>query len=473
MSKEIRADYTQQYIFPPCVEDWVAEDHPARFIREFVDALDMSELGIESVEGDDGRPHYAPGLLMKVWVYGYFSRIYSSRKLEKACMDSMSLVWLTGNNAPDHNTLWRFFKNNKKAIRKLFKQGVRIAAKAGLVGMALHALDGTKIKSLASDRSGRHREDLEKALKGLDEAIDELEKRVEQERSAEENSEWRLPAQLCDKKNLRQAVEEALQRMEREDRDHLHPVDEETRMMKCEGATRFAYNAQAVSDADSGLIVAQEVFNEEADAALLVPMLEETAATLGGETARETLADGGYVSGAQIHEARQKEFEILLPVEPKNAGPYHTVNFNHDAQRDVVICPMGEALTFEREKQARHGGHTLRVYRCRCRGACPAAGECSRDKKGRMIEISPYHEAMRAQLAKQRVEGNRLKLKRRGSIIERVFADAKEHRGFRRFTFHGLESVRTQWSLLCTAHNLNKMLRWWREGKLKLAPDGA
>jgi transposase len=89
-----------------------------------------------------------------------------------------------------------------------------------------------------------------------------------------------------------------------------------------------------------------------------------------------------------------------------------------------------------------------------------------------MIEISPYYKAMRAQLAKQRLEENRCKLKRRGGIIERVFADAKEHRRFRRFTFHGLESVRAQWSLLCTAYNLNKMLRWWRDGKLKLAIVG-
>ena len=469
MSKEIRADYTQQYLFPPSVEDWVPADHPARFIREFVDALDMDALGIERNEGDEGRPHYAPDLLMKVWVYGYFSHIYSCRKLEKACMDSLSLVWLTGNNAPDHNTLWRFFKNNKKAIRKLFKQGVKIAADAGLVGMALHALDGTKIKSLASNRSGLHREDLEKALEALDATIDELEKQIERERGAEDDAQWRLPAQLCDTKKLREAVSQALSRMAGESRDHLHPVDEQARMMKCEGTISFAYNAQAMADAGSGLIVAQEVYNEENDAALLVPMLEEAAATLSGGTAEETLADGGYVSGAQIEEAREKEFEILLPVEPKNAGPYHTINFQYDEQRDVVVCPMGEALTFEREKEARHGGYMVRVYRCRCRGACPAASQCSRDKRGRMIEISPHYAAMRAQLAKQRIEENRCKLKRRSGIIERVFAGAKEHMRFRRFTFHGLESVRAQWSLLCVAYNLKKMLLWWRDGKLKLA----
>jgi len=471
MSREIRADYGQQYLLPPCVEDWVPEDHPARFIREFVDALDLSGLGIRQSESGEGRPAYAADLLLKVWIYGYFTRTYSTRKLEKACLDSMSLVWLTGNNAPDHNTLWRFFSNNKKALKKVFKEGVRIAAGAGLVGMALHALDGTKIKALASNCTGQHREQLEETLRELDAAIAKIETGIEKERGAEEDAQWRLPKELCDKHRLREAVAEGLARMEREGKAHLHPLDEDTRMMKCEGKPGFAYNAQAVSDAHSGLIVAQEVFNEENDIALLVPMLEETAATLGGQTAAETLADGGYASGEQIARAREKEFEILLPVEPRNAGPYHSVNFQFDARRDIVTCPLGEALVFEREKEARRG-YTVRVYRCKNKN-CEHRAQCSRDKRGRGIEIAGHHEAVRAQLAKQRLESNRCKLKRRGAIIERVFGSIKEQMGFRRFAFNGADSVRAQWSLLCAVFNLGKMYKVWKKGKLKLAQGTA
>jgi transposase len=104
MGKQIRADYEQILMFPPSVEDWVAKDHPARFIRDFVDSLDLSELGIEIPDSDTGRPPYAPDLLLQVWLYGHFNRIRATCKLEKACLENMGLIWLTGMNAPDHNS---------------------------------------------------------------------------------------------------------------------------------------------------------------------------------------------------------------------------------------------------------------------------------------------------------------------------------------------------------------------------------
>ena len=84
MSREIRADYSQTLMFPPCVEDWVPANHPARFIREVVDAMDLEEMGFKTSEGDDGRPHYAGDMLLKVWLYGYCNRMRSTRGLEKA-----------------------------------------------------------------------------------------------------------------------------------------------------------------------------------------------------------------------------------------------------------------------------------------------------------------------------------------------------------------------------------------------------
>lgn len=117
MVEPIRADYDQILMFPPSVEDWVGPDHPARFIRDFVDSLNLEELGFEIPQLREGRPPFAPELLLKVWLYGYLYRIFSNRKLEKACREHMGLIWLTGMNAPDHSTLSRFFKANKKGIK--------------------------------------------------------------------------------------------------------------------------------------------------------------------------------------------------------------------------------------------------------------------------------------------------------------------------------------------------------------------
>jgi transposase len=119
MASPIAPDYGQQFLLPPALEDWVAADHPARFLREFVDQLDLAALGFALPTAVEGRPPYAPSLLLKIWLYGYYHRIRSTRKLETACREHLSLLWLIGLIAPDHNSLWRFWRDNKKACPDL------------------------------------------------------------------------------------------------------------------------------------------------------------------------------------------------------------------------------------------------------------------------------------------------------------------------------------------------------------------
>jgi transposase len=209
MSYEKRADYRERFLFPPSLEDWVGADHPARFVREMVDAFDLRELGFKTRVAEEGRPNYAADMLLKVWLYGYLMRIRSSRGLERGCRENVGLIWLTGMNEPDHNTLWRFFKENKKALKNVFKQVVRVAAKAELIGLVLHAADGTKIAVRASRRTAWHKTDLEKALRRLDQSIEEMISGVERaERS--EQGEYRLPEELKEQERLREKIKAAL-----------------------------------------------------------------------------------------------------------------------------------------------------------------------------------------------------------------------------------------------------------------------
>src|SRR5580700_8402382 len=181
MAQPIAPDYGQQFLFPPALEDWVPKDHPARFLREFVDELKLADLGFVMPSGDDGRPPYAPSLLLKIWLYGYFHRIRSTRKLETACREHLSLLWLTGLIVPDHNSLWRFWSENKKALREVFQQTVTLAVRTGAVGLALQALDGTKMEAAASSPQGWSKAYMEKLLAQLDAALEESELKVVEE----------------------------------------------------------------------------------------------------------------------------------------------------------------------------------------------------------------------------------------------------------------------------------------------------
>jgi len=185
VSQEIRAKYGQVYRLPPSLEDWVGRDHPARFLRTFVDELDLRDLGFKERKGEDGRPSYAPNLLLKVWLYGYFQRIYGTRPLERACREHMSLIWLTGMHAPDHNTLWRFWRDNKESLRRVFSQAIKVALSWDMISLVLHAVDGTRIRADVSKKGAWH----------LEETLDEAEKQVEAS-EREEIGEYRLPERL-------------------------------------------------------------------------------------------------------------------------------------------------------------------------------------------------------------------------------------------------------------------------------------
>jgi transposase len=410
MSGEIHANYDQVFLLPPSIEDWVGQDHPARFLREFVEALDLRALGFRERPSEEGRPPYSNDLLLKAWLYGYLARIRSTRDLERACREHLSLIWLTGRHEMDHCTLWRFWHANRKALRAVFRSAEKTEA-----------------------------------------------------------GEYRLPANLQVAEKLRAAIRESLQKMDAAERDHLHPQEAEARLMPCAGRTDPAYNAQAVADAQAGIIVAQTAVNAESDNAQLVPMLEETKANLG-KVAAETIADGGYASGKQLEEAQTKEYEVLLSpgVETggEKRGEYDSAKFEYDRAQDEVICPQGQRLKFEGVKKKSGKRPAVRSYHCQDHAQCPLRALCSRSRKGRRIEISPQRAAIMRQREKRRDAANLALLRQRKAIIEPVFATIKQAMGFRRWTVRGLENVRTQWALLCTAFNLKKLYQHWAAGVL-------
>lgn len=472
MSHEIRANYNQILMFPPSLEDLLEKDHPARFIREFVDELDLQELGFQMRKGDEGRPNYAADLLLKVWLYGYLERIRSSRKLERACKQHVALMWLTGMNSPDHNSLWRFWKNNKQALKEVFRQTVRVAMEADLVDMVLNAVDGTKITARASTKRVWARKKLQKKLARLDKSLDQAMAEVEKAEE-EESGEYRLPEELVEKERLRETIREKLAQLKDERREHMHPSEPDAQMMKNHEGTRLGYNAQAVVDSKAGVIVAAKVTTEQNDKRQLVPMLEKVQEEVG-KVAEETVADGGYCSGEQLDGSQRAKLPVLVNLgEVQKAeeagGRYHSSKFDYDSESDCLICPMGETLEYERTCKRKDRSYETRVYRCKSFAHCPVRKDCSKDKNGRCVERSPYLGAILRQKEKQQDKAKADLLRRRMSIAEPAFARVKHLLEFRRWTMGGLEKVTSQWLFMCALVNLSRIYPHWKKGNLQLA----
>ena len=230
-------DREQMWLLPPSLDELVPLDHPARFLAEFVDALDRegwSELGVE-IEGDPlGAPAYHPRALLSVWLYGFMTGVRSCRKLEAACRDQIPYLWLTGWQHPDHNTLWRFYKGHRQAMRKLFERTVRTA---------VQAVD-TKVGANASVYRTHDAEELRQLLNRVEAAIRDLEAQNE---AGEDTATAHLLGELANKEMLRKQVRQAMADLESKERQkRINLTDGDARLMKTRGSVLLGYNAQAM-----------------------------------------------------------------------------------------------------------------------------------------------------------------------------------------------------------------------------------
>jgi hypothetical protein len=382
----------------------------------------------------------------------------------------MGLIWLTGRNAPDHNSLWRFLDYNQEAISQLFKQSVKVAVKCDMVGMAVHAIDGTKIRSNSSWWKMVKGEDLEKMQEKVDSSIADFMTEVERHQRRE-MGEYRLPSGMKNALRRKDKIRRALKELEKSHQERVHPCEPEARLMKNRRTIDLSYNAQAVADQNNGIIVAAEVVNEGTDNGQLVAMLDLVKENLGA-VAEENLADGGYFSGSQIGLAEERGYEVLVnpsSSESSASGPskrniFRTKEFVYDEARDCCICPHGEELSYLTTRVRGKNRGAFRTYQCRKHRTCPYRSECTTSKRGREIDISVHYKALERQRAKREDPIKKQLLWQRKTIIEPVFAWIKRQLGFERWSVTGLEKVRAQWNLICATINLKKLYARWKSG---------
>jgi len=462
----------QTWLLPPTLGELIPDDHPARFVAAFVDALDQSawlKLGVDREGEALGAPAYDPRALLSVWLFGFMTGTRSCRKLEAACRDQLPYLWLTGWQRPDHNTLWRFYKEHRSEMSHLFKLTVRTAVDMDLVDMAIQAVDGTRIAANAARDRTHDAKELPALLGRAEEAIRQLERENE---AGNDPPPPRLPEKLRHMQELRQEVAAALERIDAGKSKNINLTDNDATLQKLQaGNVVPGYSLEAVvsplNTLQTGLtgmvITAVAAVQDQADTNQLLPMMqlaEETA----GKKAGITAADAGFESSANVAACEERHQKIVLPMaEDHNLeNPYHKDKFTYDAEHDVYYCPRGEPLRY-----IRNNGYLItnaREYRCSgktCR-ICPALGACTKSRNGRILLISRYDAQLRRHRRWMATKEAKDAYARRKELNEPTFGIIKEQMGARRFLLRGLANVRSEAIVLGTAFNLRTLCHVWQ-----------
>jgi transposase len=414
-------------LMPPSVRDWVDPDGLAAFISDVVDDLDLASF-LAAHEEPRGMPPYHPAMMLKVLLYGYAIGVRSSRKLEERLGSDVAFMFLAGQARPDHKTISEFRRRHLDAFHGLFLDVLHLCQRAGLVKLGRVALDGTKLKADAS----KHKAMSYARMPEREAALEAEVRRILEEAEAidaAEDAEYgdargdELPPALRTREGRLRAIREAKAALEEEARQRSGDpeavpepkaqrnfTDPDSRIMhsKPDGFI-YGYNVQAVVDAEHQVIVATDLDASTTDTAHL-PALVDAVETNTGRRPRRLLADAGYASD-----------ENLAHLESRAIDAYVATRRDRHSQRPP-----------------------------------PAP-------KGRIPKRATRRERMARKLTTRR---GRAEYARRKVIVEPVFGQIKEAQGFRRFSLRGRTKVTAEWHLVCAVHDLGKLFRSGRAGRV-------
>jgi len=455
----------QMVMFPQSLDEYIGEENPVRFIDAFVDSLDLRVLGFErAVPKETGRPPYHPGVLLKLYLYGYLNRIRSSRKLEREAQRNVELMWLLGKLTPDFKTIADFRRDNGQPIRAVYREFTQVCRGLGLYGGELVAIDGSKFKAANSRDRNYTKGKLQRLNKRADKKIEEYLKGLDEADGEEQDSEKPTVEELQEKiewlKRRKEVYAELQEKMDESGESQVSLTDPDARSMKLgySRGTDVAYNVQISVDAKHKLIVDHEVTNECNDARQLSSMAVRAREVLEVESL-EVVADKGYYSQTEIQDCVDKDIVPYIPKKDTSsssrAGLYGKKEFRYDAENDCYWCPAGKALPYS--YQTTSNGQEVRVYVASGCGKCALKDKCKQSNSSRRIKRW-VHEAVLEEMA-QRVRAEPDKVKQRKSIVEHPFGTIKRSMDQGYFLTRRLCNVRAEMSLTMLAYNIKRALR--------------
>lgn len=459
-------DRQQTMLLPEHLDDYVDENSPVRAVDAFLDMLDLATLGFNVQPSSTGRPGYHPGLLLRIYLYGYLNQIQSSRRLERECGRNLELIWLTGRLKPDFKTIADFRKDNGPAIRKTCQQFVALCRNMGLLDGDVVAIDGSRFKALNAKTKNYTRGKLRQKLDEIDKAIDRYLGELDRADAVFEQTGTVLPEARMERtlRKLEHLKKEAVryrsieQRMDETGETQVSLSDPDARSMATTARMPriVGYNVQTAVEADHHLIVAHEVtmlgFDRDA--------LSMMAVAAGDEMTTDQLtaiADKGYYKGEEIVVSEEAGISVVVPKPmTSNAGArgqFDKADFAYDAAKDVYICPAGEDLIYRFTSQ--QDGKAIRSYWSGACADCVIKDKCTTGKERRVRRWEHEDVLERVQA---RLDADPTRLAVRSMTVEHPYGTIKSWMGATHFKMRTLKKVATEMALHVLAYNMTRVM---------------
>lgn len=458
----------QMELLPPALEDYVGEKHPVRVYDAIVDQLNLQELGVDFNAWQVGNPQYDPKSMLKLLVYGYSYGVKSSRKLERECHQNMSFIWLMGGLKPDHKTIAEFRRKNKKALKLVLKQIVRVCMKLDLIAGNVLFVDGTKIRANAARHRAHDREYYEKQLAQMEARISLLLEDCETTDQSEEGmgSFVAIDEELAKAENLKEKIREALEYFETRDRKTVNLTDPDCALMKSVQGIHASYNVQNVVDEQNGLIVHTEAATAPTDINQLAEQIDCANEQLG-KKCETACADAGYSDSNELEKIEAQGIAVVVPSQRQalheEEGPFSKSRFAYDEAQDCYTCPEGHPLAYQSTDKQNGKRHYQIVGKNTCR-SCPHYGQCTKSKRGRQIIRLPNEGAK--QRFERLYEQNLELYARRKAKAEHPFGHIKRNLKTDTFMLRGKDGVQAEASILATCFNVARMITIFGVGTL-------
>lgn len=424
-------DRKQTCLFPVSLEDSIEQGNSVRSIDQFVDALDLSELGFRSDFTENGPPAYHPSVLLKLYIYGYMNRVRSSRQLEKECKRNIEVMWLLESLAPDHNTISNFRKNNAKAIKKVFFATVKIARNFGLIGATLVAGDSTKLRAQNSKKNNFNQKKIGRHLDYIDNKLQQYNKALEQ--SDNESEKQDIKKDIDKHKGRRKQYKQLEKKLKESGEPQISTSDPDSKhLIIRNNITEVAYCVQTTVDAVNNIPFDYLVTNKN-DSKAMGQMLRRAKTILRSNTFT-ALYDKGYHTGSEFSTANQLGIKTLVAIPGigrASQAPdpsYNSEHFKYNTENDTYLCPQGNIL---KSNGSSYKGRNYRFkqYKTNQCKTCPVRDLCTTSKvNGKVLQRSEFQKYIEENA--RQVLKNPKAYKKRQAIVEHPYGTIKRQWGF-------------------------------------------